>query len=97
MGLEKGKTANYWSTNSSHKKEVAPSIMLHNRLPHRLRYICFGDNETIDLSDQMRKNQAMSIYYQQFQKLFTHEESIVIDESLVSQRKRHYAYILSIQ
>ena len=84
MGLEKGKTANYWSTNSPHKNEVAPSIMSHNRLPQRLRYICFGDNETIDLSDQMGKIQALSIYCKQFQKLFTPEESIVIDESLVS-------------
>ena len=90
MGLvKKGKIANYWSTNPLYKNEVAPSIMSRNRFQELLRYIHFADNVTIDPTDRRAKILALvDLLQSKFQKLYTPEESIVIDESLVPWRGR---------
>ena len=87
--MNKGKIANYWSTNPLYNNEVAPSIMFHNRFQELLRYIHFVDNVTIDLTDQRAKIQALvDLLQSKFQELYTPEDSIVIDESLIPWRGR---------
>ena len=90
MGLvKKGKIANYWSTNPLYKNEVAPSIMSRNRFQELLRYIHFVDNVTIDPTDRRAKIQALvDLLQSKFQELYTPEENIVIDESLIPWRGR---------
>ena len=72
-----------------YKNEVAPSIMSRNRFQKLLRYIHFVDNVTIDPTNRRAKIQALvDLLQSKFQELYTAEESIVIDESLISWRGR---------
>ena len=85
--VKKGKIANYWSTNPLYKSEVALNIISRNRFQELLRYIHFADNVTIDPTDRTAKIQALADLLQsKFQELYTPEESIVIDESLIPWR-----------
>ena len=88
MGLvKKGKIANYWSTNSLYKNEVAPSIMSRNRFQVVLRYINFADNLTIDPTDGREKIQALvDLLQSKLLELYTTEESILIEESQIPWR-----------
>ena len=87
--VKKAKIANYWSTNPLYKNEVAPSIISRNRFQELLRYIHFVDNVTIDPTDRRAKIQALlDLLQSKFQELYTPEENIVIDESLISWRGR---------
>ena len=90
MGLvKKGKISNYCSTNPLYKNEVATSIMSRNRFQELLRYIHIVDNVTIDPTDRRAKIQALvDLLQSKFQELYTPEESIVIDESLLPWRGR---------
>ena len=88
MGLvKKGKISSYWSTNPLYKNEVASSIMSRNCFQELLKYIHFVDNVTIDPTDPRAKIQALADLLQsKFLELYTPEESIVIDESLIPWR-----------
>ena len=90
MGLVKvGKLANYWSTNPLYKNLVASNTMPRNRFQAILRHIHFANNEMIEPNDKLGKIQPLIDKLQdKFQKLYTPEDSIVIDESLVPWRGR---------
>ncbi|XP_013785562.1 piggyBac transposable element-derived protein 4-like [Limulus polyphemus] len=85
IGLVKlGKSANYWSTNPLYKNEVASKTISQNRFQSLLTNIHFADNEAIQPDNRLGKIQTLIDKMQRkFQELYTPEESIVIDESLI--------------
>ena len=90
MGLERrGTIASYWSTLPIYRNEVACNTISRNCFQKLLRNIHFADNETIAQGDRLGKIQPLiRLKQKKFQDMYTPEEHIVVDESLVPWRVR---------
>lgn len=90
MGLDRrGRIRNYWSRKTIYKNDVAPRTMSRNRYQALLRNIHFANNAAIQEGDRLGKiRPLLSLMTENFKALYTPEEKIVVDESLVPWRGR---------
>lgn len=91
MGLVPiGNVKDYWATNSTvYNFEYPKSIMPRNRYQLLLSVIHFNDNRTIQRDNRLGKiEKLLALLQTKFQTIYTPDENIVIDESLVPWRGR---------
>lgn len=90
MGLVKlPKVSDYWSRDPMFSQQFAKSKMSRNRFEVLLRMLHFSNNEEANVADRLNKiRPLLNSLNSNFEKYYTPNESICIDESMIPFRGR---------